>query len=252
MVPRRVHQAAHRLDDGIERRASGVSGVCAEARNRAVHQPRIQLAQPRGAEPEAFERARLHVLDQHVGGRDQAREPDAARIGPEVQRETALVAVAHNEEMTGAAAVRRPRTRAVAVARLDLDHVSAKAREVARRQRRRRELADFEYAQSGEWRRCRLLPPQHVADPVQPRKSPRLVPRVVGRRYRRRARRLVIDADECAGHVDIAHRHRIMRRSHHAAQRKIRFRRQRVDRHDRTTRDTRRGEHRHQRLERVA
>ena len=45
------------------------------------------------AEPDAFEEARAHALDDDVGSRDQRCELGAARVGLEIEREERLAAV---------------------------------------------------------------------------------------------------------------------------------------------------------------
>ena len=116
-----VGKPAHHLHDLVERRPLLV-GAGQEALQRAVDQPRIDLLQMLGPQPALAHRARREVLDHHVGRLQQLHQhrPALGRVG--IEREALLVAVEVAEE---AAAEALQLARAVAVDRLDLDHLGA-------------------------------------------------------------------------------------------------------------------------------
>ena len=116
-----VGEPAHHLHDLVERRPLLVrSGQ--EALQRAIDQPRIDLLEILGPQPALGHRARREILDHHVGRLQQLHQhrPALGRIG--VEREALLVAIEVAEE---AAAEAAQLARAIAVDRLDLDHLGA-------------------------------------------------------------------------------------------------------------------------------
>jgi hypothetical protein len=123
---------------GGRRRAAGALGDVlvdlaiderprAEALDRRVDHPRIDLLDLLPREPHAIDRARAEVLDHHVAGLDQPREDLGACLGLRVERDAALVAVQHREvEAVDAGDVAQLAARRVAFAGLfDLDDVGA-------------------------------------------------------------------------------------------------------------------------------
>src|SRR3989454_178043 len=87
------HEAAHALGDLVVARAIAVRARLAEARDAAVHEARVDLAQRLVVDAEAVLDVRAVVLDEDVSPRGQALEDlDATRV-LEVERDRALVAV---------------------------------------------------------------------------------------------------------------------------------------------------------------
>ena len=72
--PGDAHQPAHALGDLVDAAAVGVGAVLAEARDRAVDEARVAGAHGVVVEAEAGLHRRAHVLDEHVGGVDQAQQ----------------------------------------------------------------------------------------------------------------------------------------------------------------------------------
>ena len=107
------HHPGHRLEEWIEARPIDVRTCRSERGDRAVHEPRIDRGQPRVPETEAIGDAGPHVLEEHVGARDELfddREP-LGRL--EVQGDRSLATVPRVE--AGQLAKR------FALERLDLD-----------------------------------------------------------------------------------------------------------------------------------
>ena len=119
--PGHVGEPAHHLHDLVERRPLLVRPG-QEALERAIDQARIDLLEILRPQPALGHRVRREVLDQHVGRLQQLHQhrPALGRIG--VERQALLVAVEVAEE-AGAEAAQL--ARAVAVDRLDLDHLGA-------------------------------------------------------------------------------------------------------------------------------
>src|SRR3954451_5391373 len=92
----RAHRAAGRLGDVlVGLRVLERAG--AEALQRRVDQPRVELVQGLPREAEAVHHARAEVLDQDVGAVDQLAEDLLALVGLHVEGEAPLVAVEHRE-----------------------------------------------------------------------------------------------------------------------------------------------------------
>src|SRR3954470_9062218 len=92
----RAHRAAGRLGDVlVGLRVLERAG--AEALQRRVDQPRVELVQVLPREAETVHHARAEVLDQDVGAVDQLAEDLLALVGLHVEGEAPLVAVEHRE-----------------------------------------------------------------------------------------------------------------------------------------------------------
>src|SRR5688572_29751924 len=92
-----AHHAAHALDHEVVPRTLAVGAGMAKTGERAVDEPRVELAQRRIAETVAVEVAVLEILDQHVAlARKLAR--DLLAFGrSEVERDGFLAAVGRGE-----------------------------------------------------------------------------------------------------------------------------------------------------------
>src|SRR5579862_7596311 len=103
----------------------------AEAFDRGIDEPRVELLQPLPGEAHAIENAGAEILDQHVAGFNEAFEDLFALRVLRVERDRALVVVEHGEiEAVGAGHVAQLRARDVANAgALDLDAIGAEPRE---------------------------------------------------------------------------------------------------------------------------
>ena len=126
-----AHQPGHRLQDRVIARQAAQRAIGAEAGDAAMDQPGKPLLQHRLiAQPPFLHRARLEVLDQHVGAFEQAQQHRLALRLAKVQRQRALVAV-DADEVAGVALVERraPVAHLVALRRLDLDHLGAVVRQ---------------------------------------------------------------------------------------------------------------------------
>ena len=111
-------------DHCVGRTLGGGTGL-AVAGDRAIDQPRIDLAQRLVAEPEAVHHAGAEILDQDIGFRDQPMN-ERDRIGIlEVEREASLSRIELAEIGAVAVADRRAQPHVVAFRRLDLDHLRA-------------------------------------------------------------------------------------------------------------------------------
>ena len=128
----RIDDAAHRLHHQIHRRIVAIRTVLPVARARPVDQPRIDLVQVGGTEPETVHDARREVLDEDVGARHHLAQQFAALFGLEIERHRLLVGVEHRERQGGAAHVAAA-AQMLAAERLDLDHVRARHRHQKRR-----------------------------------------------------------------------------------------------------------------------
>ena len=106
----------------------------AEARDRAVDEPRIDGGERLVPEPELVHDAAAEVLPHHVGAGHQALDDLDGLRPPEVEGDAALVAV-HRQEgrrhlPLGPRPVGELAAGLVALARLDLDHVGAEERQL--------------------------------------------------------------------------------------------------------------------------
>ena len=102
-----AHHARQALDDLVVRRRVAHRTALPEARNRAVHKPRIDRAQLRVAQSQPVHHARAEVLDQHVGRGDQAPQHGLAGVRFQVDRDGLLAAVLGEERGAHAAPVER-------------------------------------------------------------------------------------------------------------------------------------------------
>ena len=148
-----AHHPGHRLRDQIEARALRPRPGLAEARDAGIDQARIDRGQRRVIDAEPLGDAGAVILDQDVGGLDQAVEHLACRLALQIEREAALVAVQVEEaeavialelEAHGAAGL------VAAVGRLDLDHVGAHVAQQHGAERPGHHLADVEHPHAGE------------------------------------------------------------------------------------------------------
>jgi hypothetical protein len=90
-------QAAHALDDVVERRLVLPAGALAEAGGRGMDQPRM-LGRKRGIiQPQPRGGGDAHVVHQHVGAGDQPLQRRPPGRAFEVQHHAALVAVEVDE-----------------------------------------------------------------------------------------------------------------------------------------------------------
>jgi hypothetical protein len=122
-----AHQPGHRLHSGVVAGQAAIGTVIAEAGDVAIDQLReLRLEHLLVADAPFLERAGLEVVDQDVGGLEQAQQHLAPLGLGEVERRHALVAVHADEVRRGAVAERRaPVAHLVALRRLDLDDVGA-------------------------------------------------------------------------------------------------------------------------------
>ncbi len=115
--------AAGRLHDRCVRRAGRLVALLSVAGDRAVHQPRIQLAHRRIVQPQPLHHAGPEVLDQHVAVADEpAGRVDRQRI-LQVQRDRPLAGVQVREIGAVPVAHRHAGAHRFAFRRLDLDHL---------------------------------------------------------------------------------------------------------------------------------
>jgi hypothetical protein len=125
------HGAAHRLGDHVEAEIVRVRAVGREALHLGEDQARVELRQARPVEAEPRESAGRHVLDQHVGLPDHAREQRLAFFALEVAGDAAFIEVVEDEIMrVGIGTVgETPAPRLAAVGLLDLDDLGAEPRQ---------------------------------------------------------------------------------------------------------------------------
>jgi hypothetical protein len=95
--PGQRHQAGLTLGDLVVAGAPTLGPVVAEAADRQLHQPRVQLGQHVGAEAEAGQRAGPEVLQQHVRTPQQLGEHRLVVVVLEVEGDRLLVAVGGQE-----------------------------------------------------------------------------------------------------------------------------------------------------------
>ena len=141
-----VREPTHHLGDFIERRAILVRAA-QKALLRAVDQPRVGCLQGVVAEAKAIHRARPEILDQDVRVIKQAQHQRAPLVRFQVHAQAAFIAVVHRE-VTGAGAQQVPS--AVALHRLDLDHIGAEVRENQSRSRAHDHVGELNDAHPGE------------------------------------------------------------------------------------------------------
>ena len=151
-----AHDAGHRLGDQIEAAAMPVRSGAAEAGQRAIDQRRMLFPEILITEPQTFHDARREILDQHVGGLQQAAHHAGAAGLFEIDRHAALVAVHHQERRGLVPDLRRDHVAAVVAVRrlLDLDDVGAHVGEHERAGRPRHhvgEIDDFQTGQRTHW-----------------------------------------------------------------------------------------------------
>ena len=125
-----AHQAAHPLGDLVDAAPVGVRAVLAEAGDRSVDQARVPGVHGVEVEAQAVLDRGAHVLDQHVGGVDQAHQHVAALRRLQVQGQRPLVAV-QVLEVGAVPAVRGQARRRQAGRRLHPDDVGAPVGELA-------------------------------------------------------------------------------------------------------------------------
>ena len=123
------HQRRQRggaLDQIVIGGLRGIGPVLAEAEHAGIDQARIDLRDDVVAELQPRHRLRPHVVDQHIGRRDQPQHRVAARRLLQVEADRALAAVGVEEHRTHAGMPGRPdQAGDVALQRLDLDDVGA-------------------------------------------------------------------------------------------------------------------------------
>ena len=145
-----VHDARHALNEEVVAGALRVRARLAEARHRAIDEPRIERFEALVVEAEFLQAPDLEILDQHVRARRKAPHDLAPPLGREIGDDRAFAAVA-GVEIGGRTLAfrfderRSPGARLVALRALDLDDVGAKIGErlAGRRARQHaRELDD--------------------------------------------------------------------------------------------------------------
>ena len=152
MLPIRqeAHQAAHRLTHLVIRWPAGGGAILAEAGDRAIDQAGVQRRQDLVVDTQAAHHAGAVILDQHVGGHDQAVQHLASAGAAEVDADGALAAVESGE--AGRRVSARPQSEWVAgTGRLDFHHVGAERRQQHAGVRSGDEGGDLDDAHAGEW-----------------------------------------------------------------------------------------------------
>ena len=122
-----AHRAAHRLRHRLVAFEMGVRAVAAEALDRGVDQPRVDVAQHVPAEAQPVHGARPKILQQDIGLFDDFLEQPFPLLGFQVEGQALLVGVEQEEEQAvGARLFEVHGARHVAGLRLlELDHVGA-------------------------------------------------------------------------------------------------------------------------------
>ncbi len=142
-------QSRERLADIVVGGTTGIGTVGAEAGDEAEDEARIEAAQRRLVDAQAFLHAGPHVDHQRVGPRDQRmQELEATRRGV-VEREAALVAVVRLKVRARQPAG-EPAERIAALRALDLDDVGAELGEQHRGIGRGDECAEIEHLEPGQ------------------------------------------------------------------------------------------------------
>ena len=149
--PRDVHEAALRLHDEVVAGAAAFRARLAKARDRAIDELLVQLAERRVPEPKLLHGAGAEVLENDVAHLHEIGEDLARGRRLEVQRDALLVAVDRHEVGRLAPDERRPAPRVVALARLlDLDHLGAHVGEDHGAERAGEDAREVEDANAGE------------------------------------------------------------------------------------------------------
>ncbi len=113
-----IHHAGLALHDEIVAGPGGLGAALSEAGDRAVDEPRVQLAERSVAEAEALHGAGTEVLDHHVGLGEETAENGLPVRRLHVEGQALLVAVDRHEIRRLAPREGRPAARVVALARL--------------------------------------------------------------------------------------------------------------------------------------
>src|SRR6058998_3525744 len=146
-----VHDAALALHDEVVAGAMRFGPRLAEARDRAVHEARIEAAQCLEAHAEPFHRAGAEVLDDDVALAREAPQNVQALAGLEVERDALLAAVDRHEVRGLARHKRRPFPRVVALAPLlDLDDLGAHVGQHHRAERSSEDACEIEHPDAVE------------------------------------------------------------------------------------------------------
>jgi hypothetical protein len=141
-------KAAHRLDQRAEPRQRRVRPGLAETGDAHDDEAGIFREQHIGAEPDLLERPRAKILDQDVGGGDEALERVLGAVVTEVEHDRALVArVGLPVQLPASVA---PVAQRVARGRLHLDDVGAEIGELERKHVAGDEPRQVEHAHTGE------------------------------------------------------------------------------------------------------
>ena len=148
-----------------------------ERRDRAHHQPRVDLAEPGVVQSQIGHTRGRIVVDQDVGPPDHARQP--LRLASGIDGHAAFVRIERKEQPAAFRVGRAARKRAalprrVAVRFFDLDDVGAQVRHELGRVRRGRQMSEFEHLHSVETlhdctplsTRLRILWPGAAAQPA--------------------------------------------------------------------------------------
>ena len=122
----------------------------AVAGDRAIDQPRVDLAQRVVAEAQPRHHAGAELLDQHIGALDQWHQPVAVGAVLEVQHQAFLAAVEHGEHRGLAVEARLVAAHVLAARPLDLDHLRAGLGQHQCRERPRQERGEIEHQDVGE------------------------------------------------------------------------------------------------------
>ncbi len=147
----RAHDAAHRLDDGVEARPQPQRSLPAERVDRQAHDLRVDGGELVGADAEPVDDANPVVVDHDVRGPDEPVEGVPAGCRGQIEQRAALVPVEDGEAGPAPAAVRDPEL--VAQRRpLDLDDVGAEIAEQRRGIRTGDDRAQVKHAKPGQRR----------------------------------------------------------------------------------------------------
>jgi hypothetical protein len=154
------HQAGEALRDQIEAAAVAERSIETISRHRAVDEPGVDLRQHVVAQAQLLQRASAVVLGQHVRVTNQAHQHFAALFMLQVDRDSALVPV-HHEERRGHAVDPRlaVSARVVAAGKLfDLDHVGAHVGQHHPARGSCHDLRELEHVHPGQ-RTCGMMCP---------------------------------------------------------------------------------------------
>ena len=138
----------------------------AVAGDRAIDQPRIDLAQRPGPETEPRHHAGPELLDQNVGALDQRHQPGAVGFVLEIEHQALLAAVEHGEHRALAVEARLVAAHVLAARPLDLDHLRARLGEHQGGERPRQERGEVEHQDVGE--RLHGIPDQGMRECGKP------------------------------------------------------------------------------------